>query len=100
MRGLVNPGGGSGLPPVATDHVALLKSVVRESCRLDPHVPVLVQQLSCAEPGCPPVETVVAILGSPRRTWKFAKPASEVAGTELQIVITDHPEGILHDDHD
>ncbi len=98
---LVNPGGAAGsAPTVATEHVCLLKDVVRAEQRLDAVAPVLVQQLACAEPGCPPVETVVAALGPPRRSWKFPKPAVDVSPDDLRAAIANHPEGITHADHD
>ena len=101
MRGLVNPGGATEpAPKVSTEHVGLLKDVVRAAQQLDPDAPVLVQQLACAEPDCPPVETVVAVLGPPRRTWKFAKPAGDLSAAQLRATIADHPEGITHADHD
>lgn len=100
MRGLVNPGGGTGsMPAVPAQHVNVLKDAVRDALSLDVDDPVLVQQLACAEPDCPPVETVVASLGPPRRTWKFPKPTVDVSPAELRGAIDHHPEGIHHADH-
>lgn len=100
MRGLVNPGGATGDAAPNADHVAQLKNVVRTLSRLDAEAPVLVQQLACTEPGCPPVETVVALLGPPRRTWKFAKPTNEVSIEELQAELVASPQGGIHANHD
>lgn len=103
MPGLVNPnhGTGSGLTPsVSAEHARLLKDVVRSNYRLDADAPVVVQQLTCREPGCPPVETVVAVLGPPRRTWKFPKPVSDVLPSELHAAIIEHPEGMTHASHE
>jgi hypothetical protein len=46
---------------------------------------VMVTELACSEPGCPPVETVVAILGEGGRTSraKIARPLSEVARDDV-----------------
>jgi len=101
MPGLVNPGGATGSTPTApAEHISTLKDVVREMNQLDGGTPVLVQQLACAEPGCPPVETVVAALGPPRRTWKFPKPTADVSPQELRTAMIHHPEGSTHADHD
>lgn len=101
MPGLVNPSGAPGPAPVAPpEHLSQLKDVVREANQLDAGAPVLVQQLACTEPGCPPLETVVAALGPPRRTWKFAKPTADISLRELRSLIVDHPEGTTHADHD
>jgi hypothetical protein len=101
MRGLVNPGGAAGATPKAdAAHVNLLKDVVRKAAGLDADAPVLVQQLACVEPGCPPVETVIAALGPPRRTWKVPKPTADISPSQLRAVIVENPEGITHADHD
>lgn len=50
---------------------------------------VVVNELSCAEPGCPPIETVVALLraGSQPRQVKVHKPAVEVTEDDLRAAI-------------
>jgi hypothetical protein len=50
---------------------------------------VVVNELSCTEPGCPPVETVVALLraGSEPRQVKVHKPAVEVTEDDLRVAI-------------
>ncbi|WP_198290963.1 hypothetical protein [Mycobacterium sp. 155] len=96
MRGLINLGGAAAFPP-SSEHITRLKDVVRAVAQLEAAAPVLVQQLACAEPGCPPVETVVAVLGPPRRTWKFPKPTIDISAAELRAELLNHPHG---DDHD
>ncbi len=46
---------------------------------------VMVSELQCTEPGCPPVETVVAVLAqsSPRRQVKIHKPVGDVSDDDL-----------------
>ncbi|MEM7522280.1 MAG: hypothetical protein AAF360_00660 [Pseudomonadota bacterium] len=41
---------------------------------------VTIAELACAEPGCPPVETVMTVHGpdGQRRTWRIHKPLAEV----------------------
>lgn len=50
---------------------------------------VVVNELSCTEPGCPPIETVVALLraGSEPRQVKVHKPAVEVTEDDLRVAI-------------
>lgn len=57
---------------------------------------VVVNELSCTEPGCPPIETVVALLraGSAPRQVKVHKPAVEVTEDDLRAAM--RPE---HHDH-
>jgi hypothetical protein len=64
---------------------AIVKTWVRRHCSLGDDVTVLVAQLACAEPGCPPTETVISILDSNSTTSvRLHKPLSEV--TERDIV--------------
>lgn len=46
---------------------------------------VLVAEVSCGLPGCPPLETVIAfwIASGPRRQFKIFKPVREVAQDDL-----------------
>ena len=100
MRGLVNPGGTSASTPAPRPdpvHVRALKVVVREALQLDLDATVVVQQLACAEPGCPPVETVIAVLGTPRRTWKIPTPTADVSAAELGTLLKNYPEGNPHE---
>jgi len=51
---------------------------------------IVVSELRCTEPGCPPIETVVALLraGSEPRQVKIHKPATEVTEEDLRSAIT------------
>lgn len=100
MAALVNPGGGPRLGPSApTAYVSELKDIVRSTLSLGTDQVVLIQQLACCEPGCPPVETVVAVMGSPRRSWKFAVPTVDVTPERLRNTLTNYPGGRDHDQH-
>ncbi|MDV3125803.1 hypothetical protein M1247_12820 [Mycobacterium sp. 21AC1] len=102
MPDLVNPGGiarSPALPKASVEQVDALKAVVRTTLGLTIDTTVLVQQLACAEPDCPPVETVIAVLSSRRTTWKLARPTADIAVADLRRVITEHPEGHDHADH-
>ncbi|MBM4375550.1 MAG: hypothetical protein FJ095_10730 [Deltaproteobacteria bacterium] len=50
---------------------------------------VVVNELQCTEPGCPPIETVVALLraGSAPRQVKVHKPAVEVTQEDLRVAM-------------
>jgi hypothetical protein len=49
---------------------------------------VLVTELACSEPGCPPVETVIALLGpgEPQR-WKIHKPVAELTEDDVRALL-------------
>ena len=94
---LVNPGKNTPpLPRASAQQLADLKHVVRTELDLYAEATVLIQQLACAEPGCPPVETVIAVLVTPRRSWKFASPATDITPQALRDMIATYPEGREH----
>ncbi|MDT7843308.1 hypothetical protein [Streptomyces justiciae] len=60
---------------------------------LDDDTAVMVRQLTCTEPGCPPVETVVAVLpmeGEARR-WTLHRPAEEITEDDLRAALLADP---------
>jgi hypothetical protein len=53
---------------------------------------VLVTELACHEPGCPPIETVIALLGGTGpRTWKLPCPAAELSAADVAAVLARPP---------
>jgi nitrate reductase delta subunit len=70
-------------------HTAALDRVreaVRAHFRLG-DAAILVAELACAVPGCPPVETVIAFWATERRHhFKVFKPVAEVAESDLPPV--------------
>lgn len=65
--------------------LALLKDLTRTHFSLDEDTVVMVVELVCAIPGCPPVETVFAFWpeNKPRRQFKIFKPPSEIVEDDL-----------------
>jgi hypothetical protein len=71
-----------------TEHLRTLQRVkcwARESLALADDDPVLVSEVACTRPGCPPLETVVTFwTGSLERHWfKVLKPVAEVVFDDL-----------------
>jgi hypothetical protein len=61
-----------------------LKQLVHDLLGLEDEAVVMVTELQCAEPGCPPVETVIAVLRvGARRELKLHKPIVEVTRADL-----------------
>jgi hypothetical protein len=49
---------------------------------------VMVTELRCSEPGCPPLETIIALLGAhQRRQVKVHKPLLEVTREDIELAI-------------
>jgi hypothetical protein len=70
------------------DHTAALDQVkewTRERFKLAHDAPILVSEVTCSLPGCPPLETVVAFWteGDKRHQFKLFKPAAEVVADDL-----------------
>ncbi|MGW3177456.1 hypothetical protein [Streptomyces sp. NPDC001153] len=56
---------------------------------LDDDTAVLIRQLACTEPGCPPLETVVVVLpmeGDARR-WTLHRPADQIIEDDLRAAL-------------
>lgn len=61
-------------------------------------VTIMVTELQCAEEGCPPVETVIAVLDSPGnpRQFKIHKPIAEVTEQDVSCLVTGRGEDVDH----
>jgi hypothetical protein len=70
------------------EHIAALDRVrewTRERFRLADDAAIMVTEATCALPGCPPLETVVAFWtgNDTRHHFKLFKPATEVVADDL-----------------
>ena len=65
--------------------IADVKKWVVEVFRLEADVSVMVTELRCTEAGCPPLETVIAILDQPGqpRQFKIHKAIAEVTFADV-----------------
>jgi len=71
-------------PPEAA-RVAEIKAWVVERFGLSGAETVMVTELRCSEPGCPPLETVIAVLasGSGNRQFKLHKSVAELTRADV-----------------
>jgi nitrate reductase delta subunit len=61
------------------DALARVRGWTRERFALTEDAAILVSEVACKVPGCPPLETVVVFwIGETRHHFKFFKPAREV----------------------
>jgi hypothetical protein len=59
--------------------LARVRTWTRERFALAADAAILVSEVACRVPGCPPVETVVAFwIGETRHHFKFFKPARDI----------------------
>lgn len=96
---LVRPAGRPG--EASRADLAALKAAVRDTLRLTAAHAVVIQQLACTEPGCPPVETVIAVLsaGAPGRRWTVHKPLAELTPQTIRDTLQ-RPEPDTHQGED
>ncbi|OQW37767.1 MAG: hypothetical protein A4C66_12275 [Nitrospira sp. HN-bin3] len=59
----------------------------------------MVTELECREPGCPPIETVIAVLTGPGNTqqYKIHKTATEIGLSDIEKMAVN--EEAHHDQH-
>ncbi|MCI2419799.1 hypothetical protein MOQ72_20335 [Saccharopolyspora sp. K220] len=70
-----------------------IAELVRVTLGLPENSTVTVQELACAEPGCPPMETKIAVLDQTARRWTLHAQLSEVDDEAVRKALTTQPEG-------
>jgi len=83
-----------------TAAIRALRATAREVFAAGDDDAVLVSELRCTEPGCPPVETVIALLRERQkpRQVKVHKRAAEVTADDLRAALRgDHDHDHDHD---
>ena len=70
-----------------------LKGWVYQALSLDESIPVSVSQLTCTEPGCPPLETVIAVMSQPPKTFKIHRPAAEISQVDVVQMLRENTDG-------
>lgn len=70
------------------ERTALVKQWARTAFQVEDGFSVFVTELRCHEPGCPPWETVVALVGEegPPRQYKLHKPMADVTFDDLALM--------------
>ncbi len=80
------------------DVLARIKAWTQNHLGPDPEASVMVTELRCTEPGCPPLETVIAILSGSgaNRQHKIHKPMDEVTEADVADCARDSDHDHLH----
>ena len=74
-------------PTAKPEHLQQLKAWTQELLDLPTDVPISISQLQCHEPGCPPIETVIAVMSQPTQTFKIHGAAGEATRVDLEGAI-------------
>ena len=89
--------GGAPRDPGRGRRATEIADLVRILLQLPADAPVTVFPLACREPGCPPVETVIAVLAPPRRRWTIHRPLAQIDDGVVTDLLTHNPQGFTHD---
>ena len=70
-----------------------IKKFAYECLPISAEATVSVMELECHEPGCPPLETVVAAMeqGKETRQWKLHKPMPEITRADVVDLAAKEP---------
>ncbi len=55
-----------------------IKAWTYDILALSTDIPISISQLQCHEQGCPPIETVIAVMGQPPQTFKIHAAAVDL----------------------
>jgi hypothetical protein len=79
----------------STDRAARVRSIkewARDLLRLSEDATLMVTELHCSEPGCPPLETVIAVLSTGETTQlKIHKPIEDVTRADIEQQAAQNP---------
>jgi hypothetical protein len=90
---MLNLGAGAARPRVDRGAIEAIRAWVRQATDLPDTAHVLVTEVRCAEPGCPPVETVIAVMaaGEGTRQYKVVRPLAEVTDADVRRALAGPP---------
>lgn len=72
-----------------SNNASNVKEWTRQALNLDENTIVMVSELQCHEEGCPPIETVIAVMetGKEKKMFKIHKAIDELTENEVDEVI-------------
>ncbi len=79
-------------PKANPEKIQQLKAWVYQILAVDPETLISISQLTCREPGCPPIETVIAVMTHPVQQYKIHKAVDDIHEADLYGLARKHPE--------
>ena len=70
-------------PSKNPEKIRQIKTWIYELLEIDSEISISISQLRCTEPGCPPIETVIAVMTSPIQQYKIHKQITEIEHTDI-----------------
>jgi len=74
-------------PKATAAQVKQVKHWIYQVLELDDEIPVSLSQLTCNEPDCPPIETVISVMTYPVQTYKVHKSIAEITYADIYQII-------------
>jgi len=74
-------------PKANPKKIRQLKAWIYELLELNGEIPVSISQLHCTEPGCPPLETVIAVMTNPAKQYKIHKSIDAIGYADIFAAI-------------
>ncbi|AFY70980.1 hypothetical protein Pse7367_2725 [Thalassoporum mexicanum PCC 7367] len=65
------------------DKINQIKTWTYAHLQLTRETPISVSQLRCSEPGCPPLETVIAVMTNPVQKFKIHKSVAAIEAIDI-----------------
>jgi hypothetical protein len=73
-------------PPRNAEHVEAIRAWISARLQLTTDAVILVSELRCTEPGCPPLETMIAIMTGKRRQFKIHKSLAAISAVDIEAL--------------
>lgn len=91
----------AGRPKPDIEHVERIKCWARTTWHVPEDAFVMVTELECREPDCPPIEAVVAVLqeGEPTKQYTIHKTIAEILEADLSTALGDGDPAYHREDH-
>ena len=81
-------------PPADPAQGEAIRRWTAEALHLSDDAVVRIFESACLDPGCPIVETAIAVFEDARtRTWRFARPRAAVTKAMVVFALQSKPEG-------
>lgn len=73
-----------------------VKAWILDALQLEEETSLMVTELRCTEPGCPPIETVIALLkpSHPTHQYKIHKPVTDITVEDVATLATVQPKPV------
>ena len=66
--------------------VKQIKTWITKILDLDDRVTISLNQLTCHEPGCPPIETAIVIIEQPPKQYKIHKSIAKIQQSDIDLL--------------